>query len=103
MITWVRKADIHDGKVQEAFSWASKVANYVNKKFEGVNVQVVRNVGGPVNQLRWVSTYESLASFEKMSKTIEADDGYQTLLAEIRQQVAFIGTSVVDSLYETVS
>lgn len=103
MITWVRTANIHDGKIQEAFSWAAKAANYINKKFEGVNVQVARNVGGPIYQVHWVATYQSLASFEKLGKQIESDEGYQGLLAEIRQQAAFIGTSVVDSLYETVS
>jgi hypothetical protein len=103
MITWVRTANISDGKLQEAFSWAVKVAGYINKKFEGVNVQVVRNVGGPVFQVHWVATYKSLASFEEKWKQIDGDEGYQGLLAEIRQQAAFIGTSIVDSLYETVS
>lgn len=102
MITWMRTADVHDGKLEEAFTWAVKVANYVNQKAPGSNVKVARNVGGPVFQVHWVAYYESLAAFEKTWKMIEADEGYQELLAEIRQMGALIGTSAVDAIYETV-
>ena len=81
---------------------AVKVAKYSNEKF-GTNIQVARNVGGPVFQVHWVGTYDSLASLEKIWKQIEADQGYQGLVTEVRQQGVFIGTSIVDSLYETVS
>jgi hypothetical protein len=103
MIVWVRTANIHDGKMREAFGWAAKVASYTNQKFPGVNVQVTRNIGGPMSQVRWMASYESLASFEKLMRQIESDDGYQALLAEVRQQAALIGPSVVDALYETIA
>ena len=66
-------------------------------------MQVVRNVGGPVYQIHWVSTYDSLAAYDRTIKKIEADEDYQELLAEVREQALFIGTSVSDSLYEAVS
>jgi hypothetical protein len=103
MITFVRTADIHDGKLRQAFTWAAKVASYVNQKFPGSNLQVSRNIGGPINQVRWMSSYESLASFEKIMRQVESDDGYQALLAEVREQGALIGISIVDSLYETIA
>ncbi|MDA2923601.1 DUF6039 family protein [Acidobacteria bacterium AH-259-L09] len=103
MITWVRTASIQDGEMQEAFAWAVKVASYVNKNISEANVQVMRNVGGPVYQLHWVCNYESLAAFEEVMKKVEEDSGYQELLTEVRQEKAFVGTSIVDSLYETVS
>ncbi len=103
MITWVRTASIHDGKLREAFTWAAKVASYVNQKVPGMNLQVTRNIGGPVYQVRWISSLESLAAYEKAARQIESDDGYQALLAEVRQQGALIGASVVDSLYETIA
>lgn len=53
-------------------------------------------------QIHWVSTYQSLADFEKAWKQIEADDGYRALVSEARQQDLFIGTSITDSLYESV-
>ena len=103
MITWVRTANIHDGKINEAFEWAAKVASYINKKFDGANVQVLRNVGGPMYQVHWVGTHDSLAEFERQWKQIESDKGYRNLLTEIRRKGALIGTSVIDSLYESVS
>lgn len=50
-----------------------------------------------------MASYESLASFEKLMRQAESDDGYQALLTEVRQQAFLIGTSVVDSLYETIA
>ena len=103
MITWMRTADIHDGKIDEAFSWAVKVANYINKKFKGVKVQVFRNVAGPAFQVHWVVNYPSLAIFEDKWRQIQADKGYGDLLKELREQSALVGASIVDSIYESVS
>ena len=83
----------------------SNTANWgvLNETFEGVNVRVARNVVGPVYQVHWVADYESLAVFEELWKKVETDAGYQDLLKEVREQTTFIGTSLVDSLYETIS
>ncbi len=103
MITQVRTASIHDGKYQDAFAWATKVAGYVNQTIPGANVQVARNIGGPLYEVHWVLRSESLAEHEQQWKRLEADAGYQRLLTEGRQQGLFIGGSIVDRLYETVS
>ena len=60
-------ANIHEGKIQEAFSLAVKAAKFLNEKF-GTNAQVHRNVSGPVYQVHWVTTYESHAALEKSRK-----------------------------------
>jgi hypothetical protein len=103
MITWVRTANIHDGKAQDAFAWAIKVAKYVSANFSEANVQVLRNIGGLVWQVHWVANYESLAAFEEVMKKVEADSGYVELLGEARDQNLFISSSIVDSLYEAIS
>ena len=103
MITLVRTANIHDGKAGEAFTWAIKTVNSVNANIEGVNVQVLRNVGGPTFQLHFVSTYESLAAYDEATKRLEADAGYQELIAEARAAGLFIASSIVDHLYETIA
>ena len=101
MITAVRTANIHDGKANEAVAWAIKTATYVSENL-GVNLQVMRNVGGPVFQLHWVSNYESLAAYEAAMARIEADEGYQGLLAEGRNQGLFIASSIIDNLYASI-
>jgi len=67
MITVVRTANIHDGKIDAAFAWAVKIAKYGRDKL-GMNTQVARNIGGELYQLHWVSTYPSLADAEKATK-----------------------------------
>jgi hypothetical protein len=101
MITVVRTANIQDGKFIDAFAWAVKATGYVREKL-GTNAQLSRNIGGPTYQVHWVSTYPSLADFEKAVKRMEADEGYKSLIEEARQQRLFIGTSIVDALYESI-
>jgi len=101
MITAVRTASIHEGKIADAIAWALKVANHARSKL-GSNTQVVRNIGGPIYQIHWVSTYQSLAEMEAAVKKTEADEGYRTMLLEARQQSFFIASSIADSIYETI-
>jgi len=103
MITWVRTANINDGKGRTAFAWAVKVAAYVNENVSGADVQVMRNIGGPVWQVHWVANYESLAALAEVMKQIEGDAGYLEVLAEAQDQKLFIGTSIVDNIYEAIS
>jgi hypothetical protein len=79
------------------------VVALLNDKFPDLNVQLIRNVGGPLYELHWVSSTETLASYEDVTKRIEAEQGYQALVAEIRQAKVFVASSLVDRLYETIS
>ena len=101
MITSVRTANVHDGKLNAAVAWALKVVKYLREK-HGAQIQLSRNVGGLVHQIHWVSMHPSLADFEKAFKQFEADEGYTTLLSEGRQQGLFIAASIVDHLYESI-
>lgn len=101
MITWVRTAKVHDGKLLPAIEWGLKVTAYVNETF-GINASMHRNVAGPLNMVQWVDTYDSLASFEEISAKIIADPGYQGLLAEANEQGLFRGESIEDFLYQSL-
>lgn len=101
MITLVRTISIHDGKLGDAIAWSVKVTNYIVEK-HGLKGQVNRNIGGAGYQIHFVSSYHSLADFEKAMKQVEADPGYMALVLEARQQGLFIGASVKDALYESI-
>ena len=73
------------------------------KNSQSQTCRVVRIVGGPMYELHWVSTDESLAAYDDLNKEIQADEGYQKLLNEGREQRLVIGSSVTERLYETVS
>ena len=101
MITWVRTADIREGKNMVAIEWALKIAAYVNETFK-TNVSLQRNVTGQVNRLHWVATYQSLASFEELMAKLIQDEGYQQLLAESAELELFFASSIVDNLYQSI-
>lgn len=102
MITAVRTATMTDGNAMAGFAWAVKVGGHITQNV-GINVQVLRNIGGPVNQVHWVSNYESLADYEAGLKKIYEDAGFQQLFAEAAEQKLFVSSSIVDSLYETIA
>ncbi len=85
MIYAVRSADVKHGKLEETFEWAVRVAAHVNEK-QGTNLQVLRNVGGAGQRVHWVATYDSLAAYEEIGAKIVADEGYQALVAELRDK-----------------
>jgi len=102
MITLVRSAKIQEGAaVDAAFEWAVRVAMYTNEK-HGVHMQVHRNVAGSVYQVHWALTFESLAQVDELGQKLQADEGYNSLLAEAREQSLFSTSSIVDRLYQSV-
>ena len=103
MITQVRTATVHDGKLPEAVEFGLEVVALVNEKFPELSPQLMRNVGGALYELHWVTTTETLASYDELTKSLEADPDYQELVGEIRAAGIFVASSLVDSLYETIS
>jgi hypothetical protein len=98
MITWKRSANINHGKHVAAIAWAHKVSAYVNDNFS-TNITVNGNVAGPVNQIHWIGTFESLASFEEITGQISSDAGYAQLLEESSEANFFDTESFEDTLY----
>ena len=79
----VASADIQSGKGQEAWAWAIKAAEYVDKNNPGgVQTDVVQNVIGSGNRVIWVSEHDSLGDVEKFREWMEADEGFQNIFAE---------------------
>ncbi len=46
MITFVRTATVHEGKLMDAMEWAADLAAYIRDNIEGANLQAARRVGG---------------------------------------------------------
>lgn len=101
MITWVRSANINHGKQAGAIEWAVRVSVTINEAL-GTNIGVQRNVAGPVNQIHWVATYDSLAAFEQMAAGILQNEAYLQLIAESTEANFFDTHSINDSLYQSV-
>lgn len=102
MITWITSAAINQGKLEEGFQWAVKVANHLNKNIPGHHIQVMRNVEGQRYQVHWIASADSLAAYEEVTKAIEADAGYRELVAEQRQEQLLVASSLIDTLYASI-
>ena len=103
MIYFVRTATIGQGQVTKAFEWAVKVSNLINSKYPGANIQVLRRLSGPISDISWVSTADSLAQVEVLLNNIVSDSEYQQLLEEGRSEGLFVTSSIRDSFLQTVS
>lgn len=99
MITIVRTIEITPGKEKEATEIARKQGQYINDHY--AKTQVMRNIGGQLNQLHWVVNYESLVAMEAFRKKITADADFQVLIA--KGEGLFVGGSAFDSIFEVIS
>ncbi len=102
MFTWTRTAAISDGKALPATEWALKTAAYVSEKFD-IDLRVMRNVTGQINHLHWVAEYETLEDFQSVLMRVQADEGYQSMVADATEQQLYQGNSIVDRLYMRIS
>jgi hypothetical protein len=100
MVYLVRSARAQQGRSQAALPWAFQVATYLNENYPQVNVEVLRNINGPIDQVHWVARYESLAALEEIRNTLAKDDAYQELVGAF--QTIFVLESAVDNIYATV-
>ena len=102
MITSVISATVHDGKLDAAFAFAAKLSAYVKDNYPGMTLTVPRNVAGPLYEVHWVGTVDTLAAYDEFNKKLNASEGYQKLVQEARDQGLFVGSSVTNRLYETI-
>ena len=101
MISAVRTASIDNDNFEAALEWSVRVATHVNETF-GTNWTVYVNVTGNLREVHWSNDYESLAEYEEIGAKTQADEGFQALVAENREN-GYIGrASLVDSLYRSV-
>jgi hypothetical protein len=102
MITFVRTAAIHEGKLMDAMEWAADLAEYIRDNIEGANLQAARHIGGEMYQVCWIATYDSLAAFEEVMGRMEADDGYRERLSDARGMTLFVSHTVFDEIYQSI-
>lgn len=87
--------------VSAAHALMLRVAAYVNENFPGVTVEVLRNVGGSLEQLYLVTCCASLTELEEYEAERQLDRVWLALLEEWRglEAEAMIAT---DQLYRSL-
>ena len=102
MIYFTRTATISQGQAEKAFEWAVRAADQINSKFPDANFQVLRRISGPISDVSWIATFDSLAQFDEWQAGIQSDPEYQQLLAEGRSEGLFVTSSIRDAFFRTV-
>lgn len=80
-IIFVRRVELQAGKDQAGLEMAQKFVSHI-KEIQGLDVLLVRQIGGNPRSIAWTSRHESLAAYETNMQNIEANDVYQAMLQE---------------------
>ncbi len=98
MITLIRTSTFMPGKVAEARAWAAEAAERVTQ-ITGNKVRFGAPVGGNVNGLVFIATYDSLAQFEEQTAKIASNAEFTSFLK--RAEGLYVPGSLVDQIYRT--
>ena len=92
---------IKEGKRQEAWQQAAKIAAYAKENYsEHVSLEVLRNTNGPAYQVHCLIRFESLAAFEETSTKWFSDPVVQELNEE--GEKSWVDSSFVNNFFATV-
>ena len=101
MVRWMRSARIAPGKNIEAMQFAMEITEYAKNKYEGApGASVYLDSFGEVGTIRWMTDYEDLASFEKVSNQVRADQEWWQKMDAIKD--LFIPGSIHDVIMRLI-
>jgi hypothetical protein len=98
-IIFVRKIELQAGKDYEGLEMAKNLASHI-KETQGLDVQLVRQLGGKPRMIAWTSRHENLADFETTMEKMEADKVYQAMFHEAA--VIFKDGTIEDQLLKII-
>ena len=81
MIKYIRSAHPQAGKAGEAVQWAREMADWLNARQPGSNVQVFTEVFGAPGTIHVLSDVEDLATMERQMAERQPDSEWQALSA----------------------
>ena len=78
---------------------AQKFVSHI-KEAQGLEIQLIRQVGGNPRTIAWTSRHDSLAAFEANMQAIETNEVYQAMSQEAGG--IFKDGTLADQLYATI-
>jgi len=99
MISFVRTAGVAPGKTSSAIAFAHEIATYMKTTY-GVELQVLRPIGGNPQRIAWSARYKDLAALEHVNQKILTDKHYWEIVGKASDN--FIAGSMRDSIWQTV-
>jgi hypothetical protein len=67
-------------KLPEAKQFAMEIADYINRKYQSVSVQVYSEIFEDFNNIYWYSDYKDLAAVRNFRVQLRSDQGYWALV-----------------------
>ncbi len=98
-IIFVRSVELQAGKDQAGLEMAQKFVSHL-KEAQGLDVQLVRQIGGNPRTIAWTSRHDSLAAYESNMEKIESDDVYQAMSQEAGG--IYKDGTLADQIYQTI-
>jgi hypothetical protein len=99
MISFVRVAGVAPGKTAAAIEFAHEVAAYMKSAY-GVDLEVLRPVGGNPQRIAWSARYKDLAALEAVSQKSLVDKKYWKIVGKAAD--TFVAGSMHDTIWQTV-
>jgi hypothetical protein len=99
MIAFVRVVSVKPGKTAAAMAFAKDIAAYI-KTVYGVDLEVLRPIGGNPQRVAWSGRYANLADFEAFNGKLLGDAKYWEKVNTAAEH--FVAGSFFDSIWQTV-
>lgn len=99
MISFVRVAGVAPGKTAAAIGFAHEIAAYMKSAY-GVELEVLRPIGGNPQRIAWSARYKDLAALEAVNAQTLADKQYWAMVGKSSEN--FVAGSMHDSIWQTV-
>jgi hypothetical protein len=98
MIAFVRTACIAPGKNAAAMTFARAIAAHL-KTTQGIELEVLRPIGGNPSRIAWSARYKDLATFETVTAKLAGDNAYWELVG--KNSDCFLAGSFNDAIWTT--
>lgn len=99
MISFVRVAGVAPGKTASAIGFAHEMAAYMKSAY-GVELEVMRPIGGNPQRIAWSARYPDLATLEAVNTKTLADKQYWAMVSKATDN--FVAGSMRDTIWHTL-
>lgn len=94
-----RAAIIPEGQLEQALKFGKELTEYVNKNYQGLNVQVYREVVDEGGKIHWFANFENQEEFEEINQKLSTDAGLDEILATFKDFLETASSVILHSIY----
>jgi hypothetical protein len=99
MIAFVRTAGVAPGKTGAAIGFAHEVSAHMKSTY-GVELEVLRPIGGNPQRIAWSTRYKDMAALEAVSNKLLGDKHYWEMVGKASD--CFVAGSMHDAIWQTL-